>query len=143
MNRLYPNAPICAVGGIIFEDDQVLLIRRGHPPAQGKWSIPGGVVQLGETLEEALCREMVEETSLEVKVLKPARILDRIERDPEGRVYMHFVIVDFFCEILSGKASPGSDAAAAAFFRVMDLEALEMTTGTADVIREGYREWKK
>jgi ADP-ribose pyrophosphatase YjhB (NUDIX family) len=131
------------VGGIIFDGDQVLLIRRGHPPAQGKWSIPGGVVQLGETLQEALRREMLEETSLAVEVLEPARVLDRIEKDPEGRVSMHFVIVDFFCQVLSGTATPGSDAAAAAFFRLEEMERLEMTTGTAAVIREVYGNWKK
>jgi 8-oxo-dGTP diphosphatase len=140
MPRFYPDAPVCAVGGIIFQGESVLLIQRGHPPAQGQWSIPGGVVHLAETLEEALQRELREETGLEVKPVRIGKVLDRIERDAEGKVYYHFVIVDFVCEIISGTLHSASDAADVAYFPIDQLNEIDMTWGTAEVIREVYRQ---
>jgi ADP-ribose pyrophosphatase YjhB (NUDIX family) len=89
MKRKYPSHPIIGVGGIIFQQGRVLLVRRGREPGLGQWSIPGGVVNTGETLKEAVVREVFEETHLEVEVLALAKVLERIFRDPDGRVAYH------------------------------------------------------
>jgi 8-oxo-dGTP diphosphatase len=139
MNRLYPKNPVCAVGAIIFRDDSVLLVQRGKAPALGKWSIPGGAVHLGERLEDAVVREVEEETRLIIRPKGIGKVIDRIFRDEGGEVQYHFVIVDYLCEVLEGEPQPGSDAAAAGYFKISDLDTLDLTEGTAEVIREVYR----
>ena len=139
MNRIYPKEPVCAVGAIIFRQDSVLLVKRGKEPAYGKWSIPGGAVHLGETLENAIIREVREETCLEVRPIQLAKVVDRISRDEEGSIRYHFVIVDFLCEVLNGEPKPCSDAADIGYFAVTNLDVLNMTEGTAAVIREVYQ----
>ena len=104
-----PTAPVVGVGGVVVRDGRVLLIRRGKQPLYGRWVVPGGTVELGETLEQALVREMSEETGLEVEPLEVLTVFDRIERDGEGVVY-HYVIVDYLCRWLSGEAAAASDA---------------------------------
>ncbi len=138
MNRRYPETPICAVGAVVFKGDSVLLVRRGNAPAVGKWSIPGGAVGLGETLEAAVIREVREETQLEVRPVKLGKVVDRIIPDTEGNVQYHYVIVDFVCEVITGAVEPGSDAAAAGFFKIGILDELDITEGTREVIREVY-----
>ncbi len=139
MDRVYPKSPVCAVGGIIFRGDSVLLIKRGKAPALGKWSIPGGAVQLGETLEDAVVREVAEETGLKVSPQRIGKVIDRIFRDGSGRVQFHFIIVDFLCEVLEGEPLPSSDAAAVGYFKISELDDVDLTEGTAEVIREVYR----
>jgi len=139
MSRVYPENPVCAVGAIIFKQDTVLLIQRGKAPSLGKWSIPGGAVDLGERLEDAVVREVEEETRLAVRPKEIGKVIDRIFRDEGGGVQYHFVIVDYLCEVLEGEPQPGSDAAAAGYFKISDLDALDLTEGTAEVIREVYR----
>jgi ADP-ribose pyrophosphatase YjhB (NUDIX family) len=136
MDRTYPSAPVCAVGGIIFRGNQVLLVKRGQAPAEGKWSIPGGVVHLGETLEGAVQRELFEELQVFVHPVRIGKVLERIFRDSLGKILFHYVIIDYVCEILSGVVQPGSDAAAAGYFDIGLLESLDMTEGTAEIIRE-------
>jgi 8-oxo-dGTP diphosphatase len=142
MTQAYPSAPVCAVGAIVFRGSAVLLVQRAKPPAQGKWSIPGGVVQLGETLEEAVIREFREEVQLEVRPLQVGKVLDRIYRDAAGQVCYHYVIVDYLCEPVHGELRPASDASAAAYFEVSNLESVDITEGTAEVIREVFRHWR-
>ena len=101
-----PAAPVVGVGGVVVRDGQVLLIRRGKPPLYGRWVVPGGTVELGETLEEALVREMEEETSLRVEPIEVLTVFDRIERDGERVVY-HYVIVDYLCRWLLGRGEGG------------------------------------
>ena len=101
-----PAAPVVGVGGVVVRDGRVLLIRRGKAPLYGRWVVPGGTVELGETLEEALVREMEEETSLRVEPIEVLTVFDRIERDGERVVY-HYVIVDYLCRWLSGEAKAG------------------------------------
>lgn len=139
MSRTYPKNPVCAVGAIILRQDSVLLIKRGKAPALGKWSIPGGAVQLGERLEDAIVREVEEETRLKVSPQRIGKVLDRILRDEAGRVQYHFVIVDYLCEVLEGEPLPSSDAAAVGYFKISDLDDLDLTEGTAEVIREVCR----
>jgi 8-oxo-dGTP diphosphatase len=140
MRRAYPENPICAVGAMIFKDHRILLVKRGHAPAIGKWSIPGGVVQLGETLEEAVIREAREETGLEVRPLRLGRVVERIFRDVESRIEYHYIILDYVCEILGGTLQAGSDALAVDLVNFESLDQLDMTEGTAQVIREVFRD---
>jgi len=134
MERKYPDRPIIGVGGIIFREDQVLLIKRGEEPSLGQWSIPGGVVQVGETLEEAVIREIREETHLEVEVLALAKVLDRIFRDPDGRVAYHYVLADFLCRLRAGELKSDSDAQEARFVALQDLPSYQIARVTLEVI---------
>jgi ADP-ribose pyrophosphatase YjhB (NUDIX family) len=135
MNRKYPDHPIVGVGGIVFQGDQVLLIKRGKEPGLGQWSIPGGVVRTGEPLKEAVVREVFEETHLEVEVLALAKILERIYRDPDGRVAYHYVLVDFLCRMVSGTLQADSDAQQACFVPLADLASYKVVPITLEVIR--------
>jgi 8-oxo-dGTP diphosphatase len=134
MNRKYPEHPIVGVGGIIFREDEVLLIKRGKEPGLGQWSIPGGVVRPGETLKEGVVREIFEETHLKVEVLALAKILERIFRDSGGRVAYHYVLVDFLCRLLSGTLQHDSDAQDARFVPLKDLPSYEVAPVTLEVI---------
>lgn len=135
MNRKYPDHPIVGVGGIIFRGDEVLLIKRGKEPGLGQWSIPGGVVRAGETLKDAVVREVLEETHLEVEVLALAKVLERIFRDPDGRVAYHYVLVDFLCRLVKGALQPDSDAREACFVPLRDLASFKIVPATLEVIR--------
>jgi len=142
MTRTYPKAPVCAVGAIVFRGNGVLLIQRAKPPAQGKWSIAGGVVRLGESLEGAVVRELREEAGMEVKPLAVGKVVDRIYTDSEGKIAYHYVIIDYVCEAGPGQPRPGSDARDAGFFEIERLDEMDMTEGTAEVIREVHRRWQ-
>ena len=109
MTREYPAAPVCAVGAVVCYQGKVLLVRRGQEPAHGRWVIPGGGVELGETAEEAARREIREECGIEITVGPVAAVVDRIDRDEAGRVRYHYVIVDYFADYAGGSASPGTD----------------------------------
>jgi len=142
MTRTYPQAPICAVGAIVFRGDSVLLIQRGKPPAQGKWSIPGGAVRLGESLEDAVIRELREEVKLEVRPVGVGKVIDRIYTDSEGKIAYHYVIIDYVCEAGAGQLQAGSDASDAGFLEIEKLDGMDMTEGTAEVIRDVHRRWR-
>ena len=137
--RKYPDAPIVAVGAVILDGDRVLLVRRGQEPLKGEWSVPGGVVELGETLEAALTREVREETSLDVVVGPVVEVLDSIRRDAGGRAEYHYVIIDYACRVRGGTstvASFGTDAADVQWVAVADLEHYGVTTTAIAVIRK-------
>lgn len=122
--RRHPPRPIVSVGGVVIRDDRVALVQRRHPPLQGAWSLPGGVVDVGETLESAVAREVYEETGLVVDVGPVVEVLDRIHRDDHGRVEYHYVIIDYLCAWREGELASASDAAAAQWVTVADLDHL-------------------
>ena len=97
--REYPKSPLVGVGAVVFDADSVLLVRRAKAPLAGEWSLPGGAVELGETLEEAIVREVAEETGLRVMPLQVVKVFDHIDRDAEGGIRFHYVLVDFLCRI--------------------------------------------
>ena len=107
--REYPDCPMTGVGGVVISNERALLIRRDGPPLQGEWSIPGGMLELGETLHEGVRRELAEETGLVVRVLDLIEIFERISRDEAGICQYHFVIADYLCEQISGEPKAASD----------------------------------
>ena len=134
--RIFPDRPIVSVGAVVVDGDCVLLVKRGHEPLKGEWSLPGGVVELGETLVEALAREVLEETGLEVAVGPVVEVLDRVHRTGEGRVEYHFVIIDYLCRARGGSLACATDADEARWVPVRDLETFRPTASVRAVVRK-------
>src|ERR1700730_9733573 len=132
--RIYPDRPIVGVGAVIFLDSNVLLVKRAHEPLKGEWSLPGGAVDVGETLSAAVVREAREETCLEVEVGPVVDVVDRITADDQGRVMYHFVIVDYLCRVIGGRLACASDAEAAEWVAVDDLDRFKLTQTAVDVV---------
>lgn len=132
-----PAAPQVGVGGVVIHEGKVLLIRRGKPPLLGRWIIPGGTLELGETLEQALVREMQEETGLRVRAGELLTVFDRIERDATGVRY-HYVIVDYLCEVVGGTLQAGSDALDAAFVAPEELARFDLPEKALEVVRDAF-----
>jgi ADP-ribose pyrophosphatase YjhB (NUDIX family) len=126
------------VGAVVILGDRVVLIRRGKEPLRGRWVVPGGTVELGETLHEALVREMREETGLEVVPKEVLTVFDRIERSG-GNVSYHYVIVDYLCDHVSGEARAGSDAEAVALATRARLPDYDLPPKALEVVLEGFR----
>ena len=138
MGRDYPSRPVAGVGAILLEGERVLLVRRGRPPQKGLWSIPGGGVELGETLEKAVEREVREECGLGVRVIELVEVFERILHDADGRVEYHYVLMDYLCEPAGGRLQAGDDAAAARWTPLEQLRELPMTAGTPAVIEKAF-----
>jgi 8-oxo-dGTP diphosphatase len=144
-SREYPDRPVVGVGAVILDEDldkdldgvRVLLIQRAHPPLQGQWSLPGGALELGETLEEGIRREVLEETGLVVEPLAIVEVFDRISRDAEGRIQYHYVLVDYLCRVVGGCLASATDAADARWASQDELDAV--APFTVDVIRKAFR----
>lgn len=134
--RMYPERPIVAVGAVVVDGDRVLLVKRANAPLKGEWSLPGGAVEIGETLEGALVREAREETGLDVEVGPVVEVLDRIVRDAAGRVEYHYVIIDYLCRPLSGIAVSGSDADDVRWAGENELPRLHLTPRVISVIEK-------
>jgi ADP-ribose pyrophosphatase YjhB (NUDIX family) len=130
-----PRAPVVAVGVVLLDGDRVLVIRRGRPPGEGRWSVPGGKVQLGESLEAAGARELAEETGLEARLGPVVEVLDRVVRDAAGRIEHHFVIVDLLGTEPRGRLHAGSDARDARWVTLAELGDLPTTDGLEPVVR--------
>lgn len=137
-SREYPEHPLVGVGGVVVGDDRVLLIRRGGPPLEGEWSIPGGMLELGESLRDGVRRELQEETGLEVKVHDLIEAFDRVTTDADGKWRYHFVILDYLCEVLSGVARAGSDVVDVAWAREEELERYSLTPTATRVIKRAF-----
>jgi 8-oxo-dGTP diphosphatase len=140
MNREYPAGPIPSVGAIVCHGDRVLLVLRAQEPSRGKWSVPGGVVELGETVGEAARREVLEECGLEIEVGEAIAVRDAIIRDQDGRIRFHYVLVDMVARCVGGELSPASDAADARWFSRAELDDLDLTTGLLPVLLRGFDE---
>ncbi len=139
MNREFPEHPLIGVGSIIIEDDRVLLVKRAHPPIQGQWSIPGGVLEVGEMIRDAAIREAREETGLIVEPGELLGVFDRILRDPQHRVQYHYVLIDFLCRKIGGELLAASDASEASWFTRDDLLVLSLAEDTLQVIQKGFQ----
>ena len=138
MKREFPELPLVGVGAIIIEDDNVLLVKRAHPPLQARWSIPGGVLEVGEFIREAAIREAREETGLIVEPGELLGVYDRVLRNQEQRVQYHYVLIDFLCRPVGGELVAASDAEEVHWFTREELPALELAEDTQDVIRKGF-----
>ena len=138
MNREFPETPLVGVGAIIIEDARVLLVKRAHPPLQAQWSIPGGVLEVGELIREAAIREAREETGLIVDPVELLGVYDRVLRNPERRVQYHYVLIDFLCRKVGGELTAASDASEVRWFTREELPALHLAEDTLDVVNKGF-----
>ena len=132
--RKYPDRPVVGVGAVIVDHDRVVLVKRAHEPLKGEWSLPGGAVEVGETLAEAIVREVHEETGLEVSVGPIIEVLDRVHRGADGRIDYHFVLLDYVCTAVGGLLTPASDAADARWVAVADLASYQLSDAATRVI---------
>jgi 8-oxo-dGTP diphosphatase len=137
-HTIYPNRPRVAVGAIVFKDDRVLLVRRGRAPAKGLWAIPGGSMELGETLQAAAEREILEETGIMIRAGEPVFTFDVIERDDDGRIRYHYVIVDMTADYIGGALHPGDDAAEARWVSAQALARLNVSSRTRQLLKERF-----
>jgi 8-oxo-dGTP diphosphatase len=135
MNRSYPQRPFVGVGAVVFRGDEVLLVRRGKPPREGQWSIPGGIQLTGETVSEAARREVREETGLEVEIGDVVAVIDSIARDAVGAIEYHYTLVDLLAEWRAGEAVAGDDAAEVAWAAPDRLEPFQLWHETVRVIQ--------
>jgi 8-oxo-dGTP diphosphatase len=138
MKREYPDRPLVGVGAIIIERDQVLLVKRGQAPLAGEWSIPGGLVEVGETLRQAAVREALEETGLTVGVGELLGVYDRVLRDADHRARYHYVLIDFLCRKIAGALRAADDADEARWFTQDELAGLSLARDTGEVIQIGF-----
>lgn len=141
MRREFPSAPIVAIGAVIVDAGRVLLVRRGSEPLKGQWSLPGGALELGESLCDGLVREVREETGLSVEPVELIELLDRIHRDG-GRVRYHYVIADYLCRVAGGNAKAATDAEDVRWTEPSEWNshsALRIDPITVRVIEEGWR----
>lgn len=138
MKREFPELPLVGVGAIIIEGDRVLLVRRAHPPLQAQWSIPGGVLEVGEFMRAAAIREVREETGLIVEPGELLGVYDRVLRNEAQRVQYHYVLIDFLCRPVGGELYAASDAEEVRWFKREELPPLKLAEDTQDVIRKGF-----
>lgn len=142
MKREYPNAPILGVGAIIFHDDKALLVKRGKEPGYGKWTLPGGAIELGETLKEGLLREIKEETGLEVEIGGIVEVLDWISRDEDHRVKYHYVLVDFWCKSSSMELNLSSEILEAKWIEPSEASSYDLPRLTLEIIEKAFSNLK-
>jgi 8-oxo-dGTP diphosphatase len=138
MQREYPQQPLVGVGAIIVENGRVLLIKRGKAPLLGEWSIPGGMLELGETLRQGAEREALEETGLVVRATELLGVFDRIIPDDTKRTLYHYVLIDFLCRNISGSLQAAGDAAEARWYREGEVKQLPLPEETRKIIQMGF-----
>jgi 8-oxo-dGTP diphosphatase len=138
MPREFPETPLVGVGAIIIENARVVLVKRAHPPLQAEWSIPGGVLEVGELVREAAIREAREETGLTVEPVELLGVYDRVLRDADKRVQYHYVLIDFLCRRVAGDLAAASDAAEVRWFTGQELPELKLAEDTLEVIQKGF-----
>ena len=133
-NRRYPKHPLLGVGALIFDGDRILMAQRGRQPLMGLWSLPGGLVETGESLDNAIRREVREETGLEVRPLGVLKIFERIMRDADGAPEYHYVLIDYICRATGGTLCAGDDAADARWVAAGELPSLPITEGLVEAL---------
>ena len=137
MAREYPEHPVVGVGAVVVRDGKALVVKRAHEPRKGEWSLPGGLLELGESLQDAVRREIKEETSLDIDVGPIIETFDRVHRDDHGKIRYHFVIVDFLCWANGGDAAPGSDADGVAWVTPAEIDDYGINAHAKAVILRG------
>jgi 8-oxo-dGTP diphosphatase len=139
--REFPDRPIVGVGGIAIQGDSVLLVQRAAEPLQGQWSIPGGALELGESLTEGVARELLEETGVAVEPTEVVEVLNRVLKTPDGRVKYHYVLIDYLCRPLENAAPPvaASDAGDARWVARADLPVYHLRPDMLEVIEKAFR----
>jgi 8-oxo-dGTP diphosphatase len=138
INGAYPISPRVAVGAVVFKESKILLVLRSKPPAENQWSIPGGCVELGETLQEAAEREILEETGISIQAGEPVYSFDVIERDDSGRIRFHYVILDLAADYISGEVKAGDDAMDAGWISSKDINTRKVSAATRKLLKECY-----
>jgi 8-oxo-dGTP diphosphatase len=136
--REYPDRPIVGVCGVVIEHGRTVLIRRSNPPLEGQWSIPGGILEVSETILQGVERELHEETGLVVRAGELIEVFERIIPDKDGRTQYHFVIIDYLCERLSGSPRPGGDALEAVWVEQGDLERYALVPAVIRVLGKAF-----
>jgi mutator protein MutT len=136
--REFSDHPLVGVGGVVISDGRVLLVRRGAAPLEGEWSIPGGLLEVGETLIAGVRRELLEETAIEVRVLELVDVFERIDLDVSGKARHHFVVLDYLCEARSGQARAGSDVTHVAWAARQELERYSLSEAATRVILRAF-----
>ena len=139
MNRAYPERPIIGVGAVIVDAGRVLLVRRATEPLKGEWSVPGGVLELGEKLRDGVRREVLEETGLTVEPGEVVEVFDSIFSDEKGRIQYHYVLVDFICRRISGEAQAASDVSELRWLSESELPALRLRQSVEQVVKKAFR----
>lgn len=134
----YPRYPLVAVGAVVFKNNCVLLVRRGQAPSEGLWAIPGGSVEIGETLQEAAEREILEETGIKIRAGKPIYTFDVIDRDEDGKIRFHYVIIDLAADYVSGEPAAGDDAAEARWVSVHEFNELAVSPPTLNLLKTKF-----
>jgi 8-oxo-dGTP diphosphatase len=145
-SREYPDRPVVGIGGVIIDHGRAVLIRRGSEPLRGEWSIPGGTLELGETLEEGVTRELLEETGIEVRILELIEVFDRIYpgnggaggKSQKNKPRFHYVIVDYLCERLGGEPRAGSDVTDLAFVQEEELARFHLTETATRILKKAF-----
>ncbi|MEM3640740.1 MAG: NUDIX hydrolase [Candidatus Bathyarchaeia archaeon] len=143
VNRLYPKQPLVGVGAIITSKDKILLAKRRSEPAKGKWSIPGGLVELGENVEEAVIREVKEETGLEVEKPKLIDVVNNISIDENGKIKYHFVILDYFVKLKGGEPKASDDAEELIWVSLDEAEKYDLTKTLRIFLQRNMKKLKK
>jgi len=143
MKRDYPDRPIVGVGAVIVSEGRALLVRRATEPLKGEWSIPGGVLELGERLHDGVRREALEETGLDVEPQEVLEVFDSIFADGEGRTQYHYVLVDYLCRVLGGEARAGSDVSEVKWVSLVELDMIELRDSIKRAVRKALRQTRK
>ncbi len=137
-NRRYPSRPFLGVGALIFDNEKLLIVERAGEPFKGYWSLPGGIVECGEKLEQGIRREVLEETGLEVEPLSVFEIFERIIPDADGKTEYHYVLIDYLCRPVGGRLSAASDVSRVAWVTEQKLGDYRLTDGTLSVVERAF-----
>lgn len=143
MKRLYPDQPVAGIGAVIIKDGKIALIKRGNEPSKGKWTIPGGLVELGETLEAAVIRETKEETCLDVENPSLIDVVDNVDFDVEGKIRYHYIIIDYLVKVKTGAIKAASDAAELQWVSFSEVENYNLTASFRVFFRQNRKKLEK